>query len=134
MPGNIDVLADLPKGRISNEDALSYITQATGWDDEQTKQNIPELDRAELAFGLHDAASRYNDSEVGRYNAKVCAGWLVVHIPELNVAGDEHNDVSGINRSYAINLEDGQCIAGAGFYDAEETMHQQVGTKTTADF
>jgi hypothetical protein len=111
-----------PEERISNTDALAQLETATGIARATLLDKIPELKRGDLAFGVRWASKGFDDSEIGRHNSEAVRDYVLLSIPELNVAGDKKNDVSGINRSYYINTETFDIVGAQGFYEAEETL------------
>ena len=120
----------LPEGRRSNIDALAQLEEATGIATGTLQQEIPELSRTDLSFGLRWASEGYNDSEIGRANAEAVKDFLLVSIPELNVAGDTKNDMEGINRSYHINVSTSEIKGSPDYYGAEEDLSEKHATHT----
>jgi len=105
----------LPAGRISNTDALAALETAIGIARATLLEKIPELGMTNLAFGLQWASDGFSDSEVGRHNASLLKGYALVKIPILNVEGDQRNDMKGINRFHAIDVDTFEIQSKADF-------------------
>ena len=105
---------EFSEGRRSAEVALHELQTATHIPEDQILAQIPELNRHDLAFGISWADVSFDQSPIGRHNALVATGKIELRIPELTVEGDKRNDLSGINRSYRININNGTF---QGFHD-----------------
>lgn len=125
---------EFTQGRVDAETALRELESASGIGRDELLARISELNRSDLAFGMHWAADAYGDGIVGRWNAMKARDWVVLHVPAMNVAGDAHPSLEGVNRSYAIDTQVQTVISGgADFYGAENYLSEHVATARTDD-
>ncbi len=113
------------KERRGAEVAIEELVKATGLTKETLTQSIPELLRPDLAFGVMWASDAYDDTPVGRHNAGEVEGYIIVMVPALAVDGRQ-NDVSGINRSYCIDVRTKEVNGFPKFTGADDYLETQV--------
>lgn len=123
-----------PGERLNAADALVQLEAATGLDANTLSLRIPELTRTDLSFGLDWASDGFDeDHEVGQFNADAVKGFVVLRIPVLNAAGNRECDVTGINRSYHINVTNGEIRGFSDYYEADKDLSESYSTARLND-
>lgn len=80
-------------------------------------EQIPELQNPELAFGIWRASDGFG-TKLAPNQAKALESFILITIAELNINKDNRSNLTGLKRSYHIDLTTKEIQGFTGFHDA----------------
>jgi len=113
-------------GRLTNEQAIRELEDATGIAVADLTRQIPELAMQNLDFRIRWASEGWENNEVGRTNSQSVADYIIINLPTPNSAGGKSNDASKINGAYHINVSTGEIVGFQDYYAAVPHLVETV--------